>query len=320
MDTLACIIQEKVKLFSRVRLFVTPWTVAHQAPPSVGFSRQEYWSALLFPSPGDLSNPGIEPRSPALQADALTSEPPGKPKESRVLNYKGLYKWRKRKLGEGVCQGDAMWQDLTSHCWLWRRKGAGAKECGQPLKARKGKAKDSLLKQLERKAALQTPWLEPTETWVRNTELQNNTLVLLQVTKFVVICYSSNRLIHRVPNFQATDPTNSTNSLFLRQPNHLGFRKYPGIKTNLQKTLISVITQDPPSFCPQKLALLLYPASFFYYSPMSKRCYHHRLLNQWGIWGWECVSQVSAGAAPDPLAHQEPIPATATGWGRLSLA
>ena len=56
-----------------------PWTVAHQAPPSMGFSRQEYWSGLLFPSPGDLPDPGIEPRSPALQADALTSEPPGKP-------------------------------------------------------------------------------------------------------------------------------------------------------------------------------------------------------------------------------------------------
>ena len=57
----------------------TPWTVAHQAPPSPGFSRQEYWSGLSFPSPGDLPDPGIEPRSPALQADALTSEPPGKP-------------------------------------------------------------------------------------------------------------------------------------------------------------------------------------------------------------------------------------------------
>ena len=60
-------------------LFVTPWTVAHQAPPSMGFSRQEYWSGLPFPSPGDLPNPGIEPTSPALQAYALTSEPPGKP-------------------------------------------------------------------------------------------------------------------------------------------------------------------------------------------------------------------------------------------------
>ena len=56
-----------------------PWTVAHQAPLSMGFSRQEYWSGLPFPSPGDLPNPGIEPGSPALQADALTSEPPGKP-------------------------------------------------------------------------------------------------------------------------------------------------------------------------------------------------------------------------------------------------
>ena len=71
-------IEVKVKSLSRVRLFVTPSTVAHQAPPSMGFSRQEYWSGLPFPSPGDLPDPGIEPRSPALQADALTSEPPGK--------------------------------------------------------------------------------------------------------------------------------------------------------------------------------------------------------------------------------------------------
>ena len=62
----------------RVQLFATRWTVAHQAPPSMGFSRQKYWSGLPFPSPGDLPDPGIEPRSPTLQADALTSEPPGK--------------------------------------------------------------------------------------------------------------------------------------------------------------------------------------------------------------------------------------------------
>ena len=71
-------VKVKVKSLSRVRLFVTPWTVAHQAPPSMEFSRQEYWSGLPFPSPGDLPDPGIEPRSPALQADTLASEPPGK--------------------------------------------------------------------------------------------------------------------------------------------------------------------------------------------------------------------------------------------------
>ena len=71
--------KKKVKSLSRVRLFATPWTVAHQAPLSMGFSRQEYWGGLPFPSPEDLPDPGIEPRSPALQADALTSEPPGKP-------------------------------------------------------------------------------------------------------------------------------------------------------------------------------------------------------------------------------------------------
>ena len=69
----------KVKSLSRVQLFATPWTVAYQASPSMGFSRQEYWSGLPFPSPGDLPDPGIEPRSPEFQADTLTSEPPGKP-------------------------------------------------------------------------------------------------------------------------------------------------------------------------------------------------------------------------------------------------
>ena len=55
----------------------TPWTVAHQAPLSMEFSRQEYWSGLSLPSPGNVPNPGIEPESPALQADSLLSEPPG---------------------------------------------------------------------------------------------------------------------------------------------------------------------------------------------------------------------------------------------------
>ena len=71
-------INVKVKSLSRVRLFATPWTIAYQAPQSMGFSRQECWSGLPFPSPGYLPDPGIEPASPALQADALPSEPPGK--------------------------------------------------------------------------------------------------------------------------------------------------------------------------------------------------------------------------------------------------
>ena len=71
-----------VKSLSRVRLFATLGTVAHQAPLSMGFSRQECWNGFPFPSPGDLPNPGIEPGSPALQADALSSEPPGTPSKS----------------------------------------------------------------------------------------------------------------------------------------------------------------------------------------------------------------------------------------------
>ena len=64
----------------------TPWTIACQAPLSMGFSRQEYWSGLPFPSPGDLPNPGIEPGSSASQADALPSEPPGKPQHQGQWN------------------------------------------------------------------------------------------------------------------------------------------------------------------------------------------------------------------------------------------
>ena len=79
----------KVKSLSRVHLFATQWGVACQAPLSMGISKQEYWSGLPFPSPGYLPNPGIEPRSPALQADALTSEPPRKPntenREGQIL-------------------------------------------------------------------------------------------------------------------------------------------------------------------------------------------------------------------------------------------
>ena len=66
-------------MLGHVQLFATPGTVAHQAPLSVGFSRQKYWSGYPVPSPGDLPNPGIKPGALALQADSLPYEPPGKP-------------------------------------------------------------------------------------------------------------------------------------------------------------------------------------------------------------------------------------------------
>ena len=71
--------ERKKKLLSHVQLFVTLWTVAYQAPLSMGFSRQRYWSGLPFPPPGDLPDSGIEHKSPTLQADTLPSEPSGKP-------------------------------------------------------------------------------------------------------------------------------------------------------------------------------------------------------------------------------------------------
>ena len=76
--------------------------VAYQAPPSMGFSRQEYWSGVPFPSPGDLPDPGIEPRFPAFQADALTSEPPGKPStmlELKKCNCEDYFTYTKGSTG-----------------------------------------------------------------------------------------------------------------------------------------------------------------------------------------------------------------------------
>ena len=73
--------------FSHVQLFVTLWTVARQAPLSMGFSRQEYWTGLPHPSPGDLPNPGIKSaslKSPALAGRFFTTEPPGKP---LIINF-----------------------------------------------------------------------------------------------------------------------------------------------------------------------------------------------------------------------------------------
>ena len=68
-----------VSAHCHARLFATPWTVACQAPLSMEFFRQEYWSRLPYPPPGDLLNPGIEPASPALQTDSLSVEPSGNP-------------------------------------------------------------------------------------------------------------------------------------------------------------------------------------------------------------------------------------------------
>ena len=80
----------KCSSFSPVWLFATPWTLAPQAPPSMGFSRQEYWSGLPFPSPGDLPNPGIKPKSPTLQADSLLSEPPSNDNDLVILFHTSM--------------------------------------------------------------------------------------------------------------------------------------------------------------------------------------------------------------------------------------
>ena len=80
-------VDNEVKSLSRVRPFATPWTVACQAPPPMGFPRQEYWSGSPFPSPRDFPDPEIEPKSPALQADSLPSEPPQAPNLTRLYTF-----------------------------------------------------------------------------------------------------------------------------------------------------------------------------------------------------------------------------------------
>ena len=101
--------------------YTTPRTVAYQAPLSIGFSRQEYWSGLPFASPGDLPNPGIEPRSPALQADALSSEPPGKP----MTNLDSILKSRDTTLPTKVRLVKAMVFPLVVYgCESWTVKKA----------------------------------------------------------------------------------------------------------------------------------------------------------------------------------------------------
>ena len=88
---------------SCVQLFATPWAIARQAPLFMGFSRQDYWSELIFPSPGDISNPGIEPGSPVLQADTLPSE---------LYVFITVFECNKLKqspyCGRGLCSGCAL--------------------------------------------------------------------------------------------------------------------------------------------------------------------------------------------------------------------
>ena len=122
---------------SHVQLFATTWTVAHQAPLSMGFSRQECCSVLPFPSPGDHPEPGIEPGSSALQADSLLSEPSGKPPTSQCKSIYSLVEaatveLESRSLSLGFSQTlpQANWviisgQGAWASCAHWSLRTAG---------------------------------------------------------------------------------------------------------------------------------------------------------------------------------------------------
>ena len=111
-----------VKSLSCVRLFATPWVVAYQVPPSMGFSRQECWSGMPFPSPGDLPNLGIEPRSPALQSDALLSEPPGKPAYDQTRQH--IKKQRHYFANRGPSRQTLFFPVVMYRCESWTIKKA----------------------------------------------------------------------------------------------------------------------------------------------------------------------------------------------------
>ena len=114
--------EREVKSFSHVWLLVTLWTVAYQVPQSMGFSGQEHWSGLPFPSPGDLPKPGIKLRSPALQADSLPSELPGKPNINKkfrklISQFIGLSRGKQNELGlDDSHSGEGGWL-LASTGW-----------------------------------------------------------------------------------------------------------------------------------------------------------------------------------------------------------
>ena len=126
-----------MKLLSCVHLFVIPRTIAYQAPPSMEFSRQEYWSGFPFPSSGDLPNPGIKSRSPASQANALPSELPGKP--SLLLGYitvkfNWIIKGHSRVVSEAYLSNLSLDEDQMPHPWPATKTGRrhNLRNCLQP--------------------------------------------------------------------------------------------------------------------------------------------------------------------------------------------
>ena len=98
-----------MKSLSRVQVFATPWNVSYQAPLSMGFSRQEYWNGLPFPSPGDLPNPGIEPWSPALQAGALRL----------VVQFSQHYLLKRLSLSHGIFLPPSSKNKVPMGAWVY---------------------------------------------------------------------------------------------------------------------------------------------------------------------------------------------------------
>ena len=112
-----------MKSLSHVWLFVTPWAVAYQPSPSIGFSRQEYWSGLPFPSSEGLPDPGIKPGSPTLQVAALPSEPPGKPKNPGVGSLSLPQCFTQLWVHCNFWTSKTEMKRLSLHIWWTKKKG-----------------------------------------------------------------------------------------------------------------------------------------------------------------------------------------------------
>ena len=131
----------KVKLLTHVWLFAVPWTAAYQTPLFMEFSKQEYWSGLPFPSPGDLPSPRVKPRSPTLQADALPSEPPGKLFHLKLIFFLLILKetkpflWvLKSILDPWLCVSRAKWRSQLCFCCIHKASKQMREQSGKLLK------------------------------------------------------------------------------------------------------------------------------------------------------------------------------------------
>ena len=194
---LQCRKVKKVKLLSHVQLFATPWTVAYQPPLSIGFSRQEYWSVVPLPSPGHLPDPGIEPRSSALQADALPSEPPGMSGGTNWESSLETYTWP--RVRQAAAESGPQRSALSHLNSSEGRRGSGAEGWG-----------------FTRQRPYVHPWLVHAAVWQKPTQCHKAIILQLKTNwkrKAVwLVCSRNSSSKHYIPKTIFSFPHKRSNN------------------------------------------------------------------------------------------------------------